>query len=114
MLSRRSALVAAPLLAAVALAGCGGDDKVDTKDAQTTLRREVGPFTGVAPKHVNHTVKSLDCPGEVDKGKSYTCRVALSDGLAGAIHVVPGAGKAISWRAELQGGGVSVRSAHAG
>ena len=113
MLSRRPALLAAPVLVAVALAGCGGD-KVDTKDAQATLRREVGPFTGVAPKHVNHTVKSLDCPGEVDKGQAFKCTIRLSDGLAGTVRVTPLSGKAISWRADLSSGGAKVSSAHAG
>ena len=115
MLSRRPALLAAPLLAAVALAGCGGgDDKVDTKDAQATLRREVGPFTGVAPKHVNHSVKSLDCPGKVDEGDAYKCAISLSDGLAGTVRVVPGQGNAITWTAVLRSGDTRVRSGHSG
>ena len=114
-LSRRSRLAATPLLAAIALAGCGGGgDKVDTKDAQATLRREVGPFTGVLPRHVNHSVSALDCPGEVAKGAVYECGVSLSDGLAGTVRVTPGAAKAISWTSTLRHDGATVRSSHAG
>jgi hypothetical protein len=100
---------------AAALAGCGGgDDKVDTKDAQATLRREVGPFTGVLPKHLNHAVTALDCPGEVDKGAVYECGVSLSDGLAGTVRVTPGAANTISWTGTLRHDGATVRSSHAG
>jgi len=114
-LSRRSRLAAAPLLAAIALAGCGGGgDTVDTKDAQATLRREVGPFTGVLPKHLNHSVTALDCPGEVAMGAVYECGVSLSDGLAGTVRVTPGADKAISWTSTLRHDGATVRSSHAG
>jgi hypothetical protein len=115
-LSRRSRVAAVPLLAAIAFAGCGGGggDKVDTKDAQTTLRREVGPFTGVLPKHLNHSVTALDCPGKVDKGAVYECGVSLSDGLAGTVRVTPGADKAISWTSTLRHDGATVRSSHAG
>ena len=113
-LARRSRLVAVPLLAAVVLAGCGGDDKVDTKDAQATLRREVGPFTGVLPKHLNHSVTALDCPGKVEKGAVYECGVSLSDGLAGTVRVTPGAAKTISWTSTLRHDGATVRSSHAG
>jgi hypothetical protein len=115
-LSRRSRLLVLPVLAVVALAGCGGggDDKADTKDAQATLRREVGPFTAVLPKHLNHTVSALDCPGEVAKGAAYGCGISLSDGLAGTVRVIPGSGTAISWSAQLRHEGASVRSAHVG
>jgi hypothetical protein len=114
-LSRRSRLAALPLLAAIAFAGCGGGgDQVDTKDAQATLRREVGPFTGVLPKHLNHSVTALDCPGEVDKGAVYECGVSLSDGLAGTVRVTPGAAKTISWTGTLRHDGATVRSSHAG
>jgi hypothetical protein len=114
-LSRRTRLLALPLLAVVAFAGCGGgDDKADTKDAQATLRREVGPFTSVLPKHLNHAVSALDCPGKVAKGATYGCDISLSDGLAGTVRVIPASGKAISWSAELRHDGATVRSAHAG
>jgi hypothetical protein len=113
--TRRSRLAALPLLAAIAVAGCGGgDDKVDTKDAQATLRREVGPFTGVLPKHVNHAVTALDCPGKVAKGAVYECGVSLSDGLAGTVRVTPGADKTISWTSTVHHDGATVRSSHAG
>jgi hypothetical protein len=115
-MSRRPRLLAAPLLAVVVIAGCGGggDDQVDTKDAQATLRREVGPFTSVLPKQLNHSVTSLDCPGKVDEGAAYKCDVSLSDGLAGTVSVIPGSGKTISWSAVLERGSTTVRSAHAG
>jgi hypothetical protein len=114
-LSRWSRLAAAPLLVAIAFAGCGGGgDKIDTKDAQATLRREVGPFTGVLPKHLNHSVTALDCPGEVDKGAVYECGVSLSDGLAGTVRVTPGAAKTISWTSTLRHEGATIRSSHGG
>ena len=116
-LSRRSRLAALPLLAAIAFVGCGGGgggDKVDTNDAQATLRREVGPFTGVLPQHLNHSVTALDCPGEVAMGAVYECGVSLSDGLAGTVRVTPGAAKTISWTGTLRHDGATVRSSHAG
>jgi hypothetical protein len=116
-ISRRSRLLAVPVLAAVAFAGCGGGDdgKVDTKNAQATLRREVGPFTGVLPEQLNHSVSSLDCPGKVAKGAAYNCGVSLSDGLAGTLRVTPGpGGETISWTASLRHDGATVRSSHGG
>jgi hypothetical protein len=104
-----------PLLAALAFAGCGGSDhQVDTKEAQATLRREVGPFTGVLPNQLNHSVTALDCPGKVGQGASYECGVSLSDGLAGTVRVTPGAGRTISWTARVSHDGSTIRSSHAG
>jgi hypothetical protein len=114
-LSRRSRLTAIPLLAALVLAGCGGGgDKAGTKDAQASLRQEVGAFTGVVPNRLNHTVTALECPGSVKKRAAYDCGVSLSDGLAGTVHVIPGAGKTISWSAVLRHDGTTVHSAQAG
>jgi hypothetical protein len=113
--SRRARLLALPVLAAVAIAGCGGGgDKSDTKDAQATLRREVGPFTTVVPGKLTHNVSALDCPGKVSKNAAYDCGISLSDGLAGTVHVTPGAENTISWSAKLTHDGATVRSAHGG
>jgi hypothetical protein len=104
-------LLALPLAAAMAAAGCGAD-KVDTDQAQATLRTEVPAFTTVLPRHVNHRVTALDCPGQADEGQPFTCDIRLSDGLSGTVRVTATDAGEVTWTSRLRGGGRTVTSGH--
>jgi hypothetical protein len=108
----RSALLLPLAAAALAVAGCGGGDKFDTDQAQATLRLEVPSFTTVLPRHVNHRVTVLECPGEAKDGEAFTCDIRLSDGLSGTVRVIATEAGEVDWTTRLRGGGQAVTSSH--
>ena len=70
-----------PLLAVVALAGCG-DSEIDTADAERFVR-------GVVVEQVGARVASVACPQDAgtEAGARFTCAVTGADGSRGAASV---------------------------
>ena len=115
MIRRRATLFLA--VAALAVAGCGGDDdgggedKLDTGSIQERLTAELEdqPTTSTAEPL---EVTSMECPDEVDKkkGTEFECDVETADGLTGTVEVEldDDEGEAVTYEAELQGENRSV------
>jgi predicted small secreted protein len=76
----RIRLIAAPILAALLLAGCQasvgiGERIVDAEDAETQIADELEEQVGQRPK-------SIECPDDMkaEEGETYTCVLTAEDG----------------------------------
>jgi hypothetical protein len=76
MSRRPPALALVALAAAAALAGCGGEEKLDMGDVETGIER------GIEKDNPRTDVVSVDCPDDVEqkKGVSFKCTVRGADG----------------------------------
>ena len=75
VIARLLPLLAVPLLAGVALPGCGAGDVIDDQKAEIAVRFDVEGATGTK-------VESVTCPADVpaSTGTRFTCHVVAESG----------------------------------
>lgn len=104
--------------AALALAGCGGDDdggdenKLDTADIQERLEEKLSEPPVSETSGTQLEFSSFECPDEVDKekGAEFECEVEAQDGLSGTVEVEldDDEGEAVTYDLQLEGENRSV------